>query len=141
MTYGPGLLPRAFFRQEGDYMTLLEAINQVDSVKFNTYSQEDKVRWISSLDRKISVVLDGPYQGAMGIFAPYDIGRDMDTELLLDSPWDEMYLRWMEAMIDYNNGETDSYNRSITLFNNLYENFMAWYIRSNMPRQNGGFVF
>ena len=45
-------------------------------------------------------------------------------------------------MIDYNNGETDSYNRSITLFNNLYQNFMDWYIRRNMPAQHGaGFLF
>lgn len=121
-------------------MTLMEAINQVDSVKFNTYSQEDKVRWIGSLDRKITVALEHGYQGHIGIDEPYSL-EDMDMELLLKSPWDEMYLRWMEAMIDYNNGETDSYNRSITLFNNLYEKFMAWYIRGNLPKQTGGFVF
>ena len=123
-------------------MTIIEAINQVDGIKFNTYSQEDKVRWLSSLDAKITAVLEGAYPSPMGVSAPYDPNTDMERELLLESPWDEMYIRWMEAMIDYNNGETDSYNRSITLFNNLYRNFMDWYIRRNMPAQNGaGFLF
>lgn len=123
-------------------MTIIEAINQVDGIKFNTYSQEDKVRWLSSLDAKITAVLEGAYTAPMVVSMPYDPNTDMERELMLESPWDEMYLRWMEAMIDYNNGETDSYNRSITLFNNLYQNFMDWYIRRNMPSQNGaGFLF
>ena len=123
-------------------MTIIEAINQVDGIKFNTYSQEDKVRWLSSLDSKITAVLEGAYPSPMGVSAPYDPNTDMEHELLLGSPWDEMYIRWMEAMIDYNNGETDSYNRSITLFNNLYQNFCDWYIRRNMPAQHGvGFLF
>lgn len=123
-------------------MTIIEAINQVDGIKFNTYSQEDKVRWLSSLDAKITAVLEGAYPSPMAVSMPYDPNTDMERELLLESPWDEMYIRWMEAMIDYNNGETDSYNRSITLFNNLYQNYMDWYIRRNMPAQNGsGFLF
>lgn len=123
-------------------MTIIEAINQVDGIKFNTYSQEDKVRWLSSLDAKITAVLEGAYPAPMAVSMPYDPNTDMEMELLLESPWDEMYIRWMEAMIDYNNGETDSYNRSITLFNNLYQNFMDWYIRRNMPAQRGaGFLF
>ena len=123
-------------------MTIIEAINQVDGIKFNTYSQEDKVRWLSSLDAKITAVLEGSYPSPMAVSMPYDPNTDMERELLLESPWDEMYIRWMEAMIDYNNGETDSYNRSITLFNNLYQNYMDWYIRRNMPTQNGsGFLF
>lgn len=123
-------------------MTIIEAINQVDGIKFNTYSQEDKVRWLSSIDAKITAVLEGAYPSPMGVSAPYDPNTDMERELLLGSPWDEMYIRWMEAMIDYNNGETDSYNRSITLFNNLYQNFCDWYIRRNMPAQHGaGFLF
>ena len=123
-------------------MTIIEAINQVDGIKFNTYSQEDKVRWLSSLDAKITAVLEGAYPSPMGFSVPYDPNADMERDLLLESPWDEMYIRWMEAMIDYNNGETDSYNRSITLFNNLYQNFCDWYIRRNMPAQNGaGFLF
>lgn len=130
------------FLNRRNIMTVIEAINQVDGIKFNSYSQEDKVRWLSNLDAKISAVLEGAYTNPLSLSMAYDPNTDMERELLLESPWDEMYIRWMEAMIDYNNAETDSYNRSITLFNNLYNNFMDWYIRRNMPKQNGsGFVF
>lgn len=123
-------------------MTLIEAINQVDGIKFNTYSQEDKVRWISGLDAKITAVMEGCYPYSPAVSVAYDPNTDAYQELLLESPWDEMYIRWMEAMIDYNNGEIESYNRSITMFNNLYQNFRDWYIRRNMPvQQADGFIF
>lgn len=137
----PGHLASGIFNRR-NAMTLIEAINQVDGIKFNTYSQEDKVRWISSLDAKITAVLEGSYPYALSVSVAYDPNTDMEQELLLESPWDEMYIRWMEAMIDYNNGETESYNRSITMFNNLYQNFRDWYIRRNMPVQPAdGFIF
>ena len=40
-------------------MTIIEAINKLDALKFNTYSQNDKVAWLSQLDLAIKrTVLD-----------------------------------------------------------------------------------
>ena len=40
-------------------MTIIEAINKVDALKFNTYSQNDKITWLSKLDLAVKrLILD-----------------------------------------------------------------------------------
>ena len=75
-------------------------------------------------------------------FAGYDDTTDLNTELLIPAPFDEAYLRWMEAQIDYHNGEIDKYNISITMFNTEFEAFANWYHRNHLPVSHGRrFVF
>ena len=44
------------------------------------------------------------------------------------------YLRWLEAQMDYANGEYDRYNNSITMFNTAYSDYERYYNRMNMPK-------
>ena len=75
-------------------------------------------------------------------FYGYDIDLDMETELLVPAPYDEMYLRWLEAMIDYHNGEDERYNNAITLFNNAFDGYKKYYTRNHMPLEKGKrFIF
>lgn len=125
-------------------MKIIEAINKVDELKFNTFSQEQKVGWLSRLDHMVKTLIIDTHEGGKDIpFAGYDSDTDPDsTELLIPTPFDEVYLRWMEAQIDYHNGEIDKYNISITMFNTEYEAFASWYHRNHKPASQGGsFIF
>jgi hypothetical protein len=44
-----------------------------------------------------------------------------------------MYLRWLEAMIDYHNSDDDRYNNAIILFNNAYDGYKKHYTRTHKP--------
>ena len=44
-------------------MTIIEAINRVDSVKPNTYSQQDKVHWLSNLDGVVKREIIDTHEG------------------------------------------------------------------------------
>jgi hypothetical protein len=70
------------------------------------------------------------------VFNGYDENTDGDTVLLVPSPYDEIYLRWLEAMIDYNNGEYDKYNSAIQLYNTMYRGFANYYTRTHRPVAN-----
>lgn len=124
-------------------MTIAEVISKVDALKPNTYSPEDKVDWLSTLDARVkSQIIDAHESDEPIYFYGYDSVGDMDTELLVPAPYDEMYLRWLEAMIDYHNSEDGHYNNSITLFNNAYEGYKKHYTRTHMPISKGSrFVF
>lgn len=124
-------------------MTIIEAINQLDSLKQNTYSQIDKIRWLSRLDAMVKKQIIDTHEGADEVsFTGYDENTDCSTELLVPAPYDEVYLRWLEAQIDYANGEYGKYNNSITMFNTAFEAFAKYYTRNNMPVSNGPrFVF
>ena len=98
-------------------MKIIEAINRLDSLKQNTYTQADKVEWLSRLDLMVKNHIIDTHEGEEIPFTGYDDTTDHNTELLIPAPHDAVYLRWMEAQIDYYNGEYDKYNNAIDTFN------------------------
>ena len=116
-------------------MKIIEAINRIDSLKHNTYTQSDKVAWLSKLDSMVKKHIIDTHEGADEvIFTGYDDNTDLQTELLVPTPYDEVYMLWMEAQIDYYNREYDKYNNAIDVFNTFYEGFKNYYNRTHMPK-------
>ena len=124
-------------------MTIAEVISKVDALKPNTYTPEDKVDWLSSLDARVKTqIIDAHEGGDETLFYGYDSILDQETILLVPAPYDEVYLRWLEAMIDYYNSDDDRYNNAIMLFNNAYEGYKKHYTRTHMPKSQGKqFIF
>jgi hypothetical protein len=124
-------------------MTIAEVISQVGALKPNTYTPEDKIGWLSSLDARVkSQIIDAHVCNEPIYFYGYDSIADQETELLVPAPYDEMYLRWLEAMIDYHNSEDDRYNNAIMLFNNAYDGYKKHYTRTHTPLSHGKqFIF
>ena len=119
-------------------MKIIDAINRLDGLKFNTYTQEDKVEWLSRADSMVKRLIIDTHEGAEDTaFDGYDDDTDLETELLVPAPFDEMYLRWLEAQIDYHNGEYDKYNNAIIMYNTAFEAFQNYYNRTHMPVQKG----
>lgn len=118
-------------------MKISEAISRLDSLKHNTYTQSDKVAWLSRLDAMVKKQIIDTHEGADEVtFTGYDDSTDLQTELLIPEPFDEVYLRWMEAQIDYTNGEYSKYNNSIDMFHTSYNAYANHYNRTHMPKGN-----
>lgn len=116
-------------------MTIIEAINRIDDLKHNTYDQKDKLEWLSRLDSMVKRLIIDTHEGGDEVsFTGYDDSTDIHTELLIPAPFDEVYLRWMEAQIDYSNGEYDKYNNSIEMFNTSWTGYQNYYNRTHMPK-------
>ena len=45
-------------------MKLIEAINKIDALKQNTFTQEDKIGWLSTLDGIIKSEIIDTHEGA-----------------------------------------------------------------------------
>lgn len=115
-------------------MKIIEAINQLDALKPNTYSGSEKIVWLSRLDTMIKKHIIDTHEGGDVTFTGYDEVTDQKTELIVAEPYDEMYIRWLEAQIDYANGEYERYNNSVDLFNTAYEEYKKYYNRTHMPK-------
>lgn len=118
-------------------MTILDVINRLDNLKPNRYDTYEKIKWLSTLDERIfNDILkkyeDQPTQDFVG----YTDETPLGTELLVHNPHDVLYLYWIEAQIDYWNGETQRYNNSIDLFNTEYDAFQRNFHRTHMPKGN-----
>lgn len=119
-------------------MKIIEAISRLDALKFNTYTQSDKVDWLSRLDSMVKNLIIDTHEGAEAVtFTGYDDSTSLDTELLVPAPYDEIYLRWLEAQIDYHNGEYDKYNNAIIMFNTTFEAYKSYYNGIHKPVSHG----
>lgn len=119
-------------------MKIREAIGTIDSLKHNTYSQSDKIAWLSRMDSNIKRLIIDTHEGAEEVnFTGYDDTTDLETELLVPAPFDEIYLRWLEAQIDYTNGEYNKYNNAIMMYNTAYQAYRNYYNSMHMPLGKG----
>ena len=116
-------------------MTIMDALYRIDELKPNVYSQTEKIKWLSSLDGVIKKQIIDTHEGGENIeFSGYTEDSDLNTVLLVSAPYDDIYLRWLEAQIDYTNGEYNKYNNSLVAYNDAYALFEKAYNRTHMPK-------
>ena len=64
----------------------------------------------------------------------YSYPEDMDRELLIPSPFEEVYALFLEAKIDYYNREYANYNNSALMFETQYSEYKKAYIREHQAK-------
>ena len=114
-------------------MTLDEAIVHLDELKHNTYSQSQKRRWLSDLDGRVHAQILSTHQPAPEPFSGYDAATPGSRVLLVEAPYEEIYLRYLEMELDYHNGEIEKYNNSSLLFQAAWDAFSRYYHRTHTP--------
>jgi hypothetical protein len=114
-------------------MTLEQAINTLDARQANTFGRPEKIGWLSQVDMLIWKELMLPH-GKSGSFSGYTTDTDPGQELLVPQPWEELYLHYMQAQMDYCNGEMTRYANAAAMYNSLLAGFKNHYNRANVPR-------
>lgn len=118
-------------------MKICEAIEQVRTLKPNQYLDETLVRWLSDLDGQIWQDLLMSYESGP---APAAYGeKDLDVELLVGKPHEELYVTYLGAKIDYMNGEFERYNNAMMMYNAQRQAYFNAYIRTHASK--GGVYF
>lgn len=116
-------------------MTIIEAINAVDNRKPNLIEQKEKIKWLSKLDGIVKTEIIDTHEGGGEItFSGYDANTDINTELLICAPYDDVYTSWLESKIDYAQDEYVKYNNSSMLFNTRYAEYQSYYNRTHTPK-------
>lgn len=115
-------------------MTINEAIDALDARKSNTFSRQEKIKWLSRLDGLLQKELVDTHTGGQESFAGYAESTDPQTVLLVPEPWDEIYLHYMQAQIDYLNGDLTRYTNSAALYNACLTDYKNHYNRTHAPK-------
>ncbi len=118
-------------------MTIREAIDRTDAVKPNSYSPEEKVRWLAILDGMVkNEIIDTHEGGELVVFVPYTASTLVNTVLLIAEPYaQEVYPAWLAAQIDFANEEIPRYNNDMQAYNAAYDLYCRWYNRTHTPLQ------
>ena len=116
-------------------MTIIELITDVDEMKPNGYEQIYKIQWLSQLDGRIKDEIIDTHEGGEDVsFSGYDASTPLSDPLLVTEPYDDVYRYWLEAQIDYANGEYTKYNNSMSMFNEAYSAYSRYYNKTHMPK-------
>ena len=119
-------------------MTVLEAIHEFDSLKPNSFSQEQKIRWLDRLDSFILTSVFRCYPSRKNThFTP----GDPERILLMEGPGEEAYLHWLESKVHYFNEETERYNSAVRMFRSLFEDYQRQLNQEEIPENPGIFRF
>lgn len=114
--------------------TINKVIEQVDSVKLNTFDEEMKFNWLANLDGQICRLVMQAEEPVT-----YKYPDDMDRELLVGPPFEGIYATYLEAQIDLHNREYDHYNNAAMVYASLLDEYRKWYLRENRPESAGNF--
>ena len=117
-------------------MTVMDAITQLQAIKPNQYDDETVIRWLSDLDGMLYREVVRDHENSEDIaHGPYDPEADMDTELMVQAPYSDIYIKYLSAQVDFNNAEYQRFNNSMVMFNMAFMAFADWYNRNNLPLQ------
>lgn len=116
-------------------MKIINLLSKIDRLKPNTVEGEDKFEWINELEGIIYKNIFARAADTTFNFAKYDFDADQETELLVPFPFDDIYFHYLSAKIDYTEGEINSYNNNMSLYNTMYEEFAADYRRNHIPKR------
>lgn len=107
-------------------MTAKKAIAQADALRMNTITEEQKYAWLYELEGRVAEVI--------GIEIPENPFPE-DGELLMPAPYENIYVYYLIAMIDFYNQETGLYMNDMQMFNALFGEACAWWRRNNAPEK------
>lgn len=121
-------------------MTIEKVLNET---KLNVTSDLDDATLISWLDRcesQLKKEIFDNYTDEVE-YNGYDEGTPKDTVLLVPKPYDEIYVRYLEAMIHRYLGEMADYNNCIVEYNALFDRFQAQYTRDHTHKGQHRFKY
>lgn len=117
-------------------MKLSEAIAGIRATKPNQYDDGMLMGWISELDGQVFDTVLSVRDDATENPTPYGMD-DLNSRLLVPFPYDQIYLHWLSAKIDFANSEFDRYSNTMAMFNQTLESFSASYSRKYRQKSPG----
>lgn len=123
-------------------MTTIDGvIQEADELEHNTMSHDEKVRWLSRLDGRLFDTYMKGREGAPASWTPYGQDTPGTTALLVQHPWDDIYVHWLRAHIALFHGENDLYSDEMALVGQCEKLFASAYAAAH-PRAGGNrFLF
>ena len=115
-------------------MTVSEVLENYNEENQNDISEKLKKLWISELDKKIAGELNQNREGLKSDF--YSIEKDELFILNAPTEYDEIYSVYLKMKTDYYLGETERYNNSAKIYNNLYFEMGNFISRSFKKKNN-----
>lgn len=111
-------------------MTANKVIELVDEIRPNSFNEEQKFGWINDLEGMVQELVIQTDE-----VKPLAYPEDMDKELLIPAPFDNVYGLYLESMIDFYNREYGNYNNTAAMFETRFSAYKKAYIREHRAKR------
>lgn len=120
--------------------TISEVLSYFDNQVPNQYSDEEKIRWLNEIEAQIYNDIILTHKDADEIaFHGFTTDTDINTQMIVDLEYSELYRFWLEKSVHYDNGEIDRMNNAMTMFQTYYDNYFSYYNRNHRPVGTHGY--
>lgn len=110
-------------------MRVRDALDRIKAGKPSECGDDVLLKWLSELD---GMVWEDIVRGQCPPpCLPYTAGADMDRQMLIPFPHDEVYITYLGAKIDYSNEEYERYNNAMMMYNAQLQAFADAWMRSH----------
>lgn len=110
-------------------MTVAEVIEQYNTERPNHIEDATKILWLKKCEHIILSDVVHLYDEANNYLQDFDV----DSELLVPEPYDDIYLHYLDQRIASANNDTRRYNVAIAAYNNALLSYQQFYRRTNDP--------
>lgn len=118
-------------------MTVQQAIERANEMRMgNSSTDEMKIRWLSELDGMIYNDVIRKHKGNESKIMPEYSTDNTNAELIVEAPYDVLYVYYLMAQIDLAASEINKYNASVQLYNSALSNYKNYYRRNHRPLDN-----
>lgn len=110
-------------------MTLRDLLNKISDEKPNSFSEAKLISFVNEVEAEVVEELrveDVPVYE--------DNHTDLDKVLLVEAPYDRLYVSYVKAMIDYTNEEYESYANNQAQHVQDFRDFVDWVVRTGQSR-------
>jgi len=114
-------------------MTINRALELIDNTHPSQYDRDTKIGWLSDLDKK-TYEMQLNHEGTWALdFGGYTANTSGDTEMLIPSPYDEIYPTYLDMKISLNDRDYAFYNNAAVLFEQAWKNYTDHVNRTCKP--------
>lgn len=111
-------------------MTVREAVEKTDALYPNVFSFSQKAFLLEQLDSKVYYEILKKYADCDAVFKGEYLS-DADAKLLIDCPFEDIYIKYLVMQFDIINSDITRYQNSAALFNTEYLDFIRCYNRNH----------
>lgn len=106
---------------------LIENIIHLRGLEFGT---DIMVGWVNEIEAQAVEQVINHAEGYDLEFAPYEYERDGERMLLIPDQFQDVYINYLFAKIDFNNQETERYNNDVAMLESAWSGYESWHIRT-----------
>lgn len=112
-------------------MKVWQIIENFDRQLENDIPEEEKIKWLLQLDESFQKEVIDTHEGAE---ERNNDPSDGERELIVSSPYTDIYLYWLRCKTFLSRGEIELYNNYLSIFLSAKEDFEREYHRTHMPK-------